>query len=390
MPNFLTFNSSSSLLKKSSRIFISLSLVLILALSLISCNKDEDVSKTNDQLTSTFITTWKTDNPGTSNNDQITIPAIGTYNIQWEEVGNSVNVGSINNAKDAITITFPNFGTYKVKITGNLEAIKFSKNNDDKKKILSLEQWGNIKWKGMDKAFVGCANLVYNATDAPDLSGVTSLRGTFESCASFNGNIGNWDVSKINDMNGLFNNASSFNQDISRWDVSNVEDMDFMFRRATAFNQDISGWNVSRVSGMEMMFGSAISFNQDISKWDVSNVNDMLYMFDHAASFNQDISRWNVSNVDEMESMFENAISFNQDLGSWNISGVKDMEKMLTNTGLSTSNYDKTLSGWANQNVNTGIKLGAEGQKYCNSTDSRKTLVDNKGWTIVGDVNDCL
>src|SRR5690606_27824054 len=36
-----------------------------------------------------FITTWKTDNPGTSQDNQITIPTVGTgylYHVYWEKV----------------------------------------------------------------------------------------------------------------------------------------------------------------------------------------------------------------------------------------------------------------------------------------------------------------
>ena len=42
-------------------------------------------------------------------------------------------------------------------------------------KIKSIEQWGTNPWNSMESAFHGCANLMGNATDAPDLSGVTVM-----------------------------------------------------------------------------------------------------------------------------------------------------------------------------------------------------------------------
>jgi surface protein len=64
-------------------------------------------------------------------------------------------------------------------------------------------------------------------------------------------------------------NRASFNDDIGCWDVSSVTIMKYMFYSTAAFNQDIGGWDVSSVTDMFYMFGGATAFNQDISGWDV-------------------------------------------------------------------------------------------------------------------------
>src|SRR5690606_30729850 len=63
---------------------------------------------------------------------------------------------------------------------------------------------------------------------------------------------------------------------------------------------------------------------------------------------------------------------------------------MLNGTGLSMANYDATLIGWAAlATVPSGIELGADGLRYCAATADRQSLIDDHGWTINGDAEDC-
>jgi surface protein len=117
----------------------------------------------------------------------------------------------------------------------------------------------------------------------------------------------------------------------------------------------------------------------------VSNVTSTFQMFAGASSFNQDISGWDVSSVTDMNLMFNQAESFDQNIGGWDISNVTTMTMMLNNTDLSTENYDNTLIGWAAQNVQSGVELGASGLTYCNSTSERQSLIDDHSWTINDD-----
>jgi len=298
-----------------------------------------------------FITTWKTDNPGTSSSVQITIPTTGggyLYNVAWVEVGVPANNGSLAGITGSTTVTFPTAGIYRVEISGSFPRIFFS-GGGDRNKILSVEQWGNIAWTSMNSAFRGCQNLVINATDVPNLSGVTDLTSMFRGATSLNQNIDNWNVGSITNMSNMFNGAASFNQPLNNWNVSNVTNMNSMFFGADVFNQDLSGWDVSEVTNMASMFRNAFAFNGDVTTWDVSNVTTMSEMFVFCTVFNQDIGAWNTGSVTDMSSMFNVADIFNQNINGWNVSNVVTMFGMFN----SARDFNQPINSWNVSSVTT-------------------------------------
>ena len=240
-----------------------------------------------------FVTTWETTTPGES----ITIPATGSYVIDWGD-------GTAESVTGPKTHTYADAGNHTVTITGGLTSINLGADPDNAAKLVSIDQWGNITWTTMEGAFRDAFSMVYNATDEPDLSGVTNMTNMFRGASAFNGNVLGWDVSGVTDMKNMFSGASAFNGNVSGWDVSRVTDMANMFQYASDFNQNISGWDVSGVTDMANMFGGAVDFNGNVSGWNVSGVTDMANMFGSASDFNQDLSGWNVSGVTDMSGMF--------------------------------------------------------------------------------------
>jgi len=377
-----------------------------------------------------FVTAWKTDNDGTSEDNQITIPTfpgeIYDYTIEWGD-GSSDNGISGN-----ITHTYDSPGIYQVTISGLFPRIYFN-NSGDNRKILQVKQWGNQSWTSMENAFYGCEYLDITTNDIPDLNKVVSMAYMFagnysmlgnESFnnwdtssvehmshlfqganisninisswdvskvsnmsamflgSSFNGTIGEWNVSNVTDMSDMFL-GTIFNQDISNWDISKLENARGMFLYAYYFNQDIGNWDVSKVKYMNEMFNGTNKFNQDISNWNVGNVINMSSMFAGAKEFNQSLGQWNTSKVEEMTSMFAKAIKFDQDLSNWNISNVSNMATMFYDVVLSLENYDATLMGWANQvDIQSGVNFGGGNSRYCLGADARQILISNYGWSI--------
>ncbi|CAM4226335.1 BspA family leucine-rich repeat surface protein [Zobellia nedashkovskayae] len=384
-----------------------------------------------------FVTTWKTNNTGTSADNQITIPTFPgetyEYTVDWGD-GNTDTAVSGN-----ITHTYATSETYTVSISGVFPRIYFE-TAGDKDKLLSIEQWGDNPWVSMRGAFAGCSNLQGNFSDSPDLSNVTNMRRMFNGATSFNHPIENWDVSSIKDMSSSFRDASSFNQDIGDWDVSNVTemsrmfyqatsfngfigswdvgnviDMSRMFFRASTFNQDIASWDVSSVKDMSSMFEGPVIFNQEIGDWDVSQVTVMTKMFHNTLAFNQDIGGWDVSNLQDMDAMFYNALAFNQNIGDWNVgqvttmqnmfNGAKildqnlgawdvgrvtDMENMFNRVDLSIENYDAILNGWGSlSSLQSNITLGVGTNTFCDGKVAKQRLTDSFGWVITDGGEDC-
>lgn len=278
-----------------------------------------------------FITTWKTDNIGPSDDDQITIPVYSgeTYNytVDWGDGNIETNVTG------SVTHSYGSVSTYTVSIKGEFPRIYFN-DSGDMEKIVTIEQWGGIKWTSMNNAFHGCEKMTYNAQDTPDLSGVTDMTCMFRDADFFTGDLNAWDVSKVTNMHALFASANAFIGDISSWDVSNVTDMYAMFAN-DSFNGDISGWDVNKVTDMSYMFYQTDFFNADISGWDVSSATNMESMFYEAFSFNRDLSKWNVSSVTDMSDMFNTAFSFSgHDLSGWVVTQVTDHTDFSTGWGI--------------------------------------------------------
>ncbi|MCP3854610.1 MAG: hypothetical protein GY698_07755, partial [Actinomycetia bacterium] len=124
----------------------------------------------NDQATAEatgFVTTWKTDNSGTSASDTITIP-IGAGDTDFTVFWGDGTSTDYTGGPATHTYTNPELElepyTYTVAIVGDFPGVNFDGGGDGDK-LLSVEQWGNIAWQDLNDAFDGAENLVINASD---------------------------------------------------------------------------------------------------------------------------------------------------------------------------------------------------------------------------------
>ena len=151
-----------------------------------------------------FMTTWQTDNPGTSDDNTITIPTVNgeiyDYMIDWGD-------GTIETFTTDIppSHTYATQGMVTVAISGVFPRIGFGfAGGTDREKILDVTQWGDIQWTSMANAFSDCTNLSISATDVPDLSNVTTFNSAFVDCTSLVGTdaFNTWDTSNVQTWEG--------------------------------------------------------------------------------------------------------------------------------------------------------------------------------------------
>ena len=275
-----------------------------------------------------------------------------------------------------------------------------------------LSSW-DVSSVTLTNAMFKGATLFNNPINNWDVASVTNMMSMFEDAVAFDQPLNSWDTGEVQNMQEMFKGATLFNQDIDAWDVSFVTTMEEMFRDASTYNQAMNSWNVASVTTMEGMFQDATSFNSEINSWNVRKVITMENMFYGASVFNQTLNNWRVTGVESMENMFRDAIAYNQSMDTWNIgtvtmrsmfrdatafnqnlvswdmSNVTNVNNMLDDTALTRENYDATLIAWSDLTLTPGLTLGANTLLYCDALQERQAIIDNYGWTIVGDVLDC-
>jgi len=281
-----------------------------------------------------FIILVKTDNAGTSNNDQFTLPWTGDYDVEWGDgVTDTGQSGST-------THTYSAAGTYEIAVTPTNQCKIFFNNGGDRLKLLEIKNWGIGTWSagGLSGAFNGCNVMDVTATDTPDLSVIVNASSMFRNCFVMVGN-------------------SSF----ANWDTSNIKRPENMFRAAKLFNQNISSWDTSSFIRADNMLFDAEVFNHSIEGWDMSNAT-------------------NISN------MLRDTIAFDQSLANWDITSITNATNLFLNSGISTANYDATLIGWAAQSITNVVSVNFGNSQYTlggAAEAARTTLISTYGWTIV-------
>lgn len=291
--------------------------------------------------TTDFVMVVKTNNAGSSANNQFEIPvnpSSYTYNyvVDWGDGSTVAYSGNSNQVH-----TYSATGTYTIKINGFFPHILFN-NTGDKLKLLSINQWGSVQWRSMSNSFFGCSNMVGNYSDAPDLSLCTSLTYMLGNCVLFNSTVSTFSVGSITNLEGMFYGCSAFNQPLNTWDVSNVINIDWLFALCTSFNQPLNSWDVSSVITFNRTFYGASLFNQNINSWDVSSGSVFIGTFQASSAFNQPLNSWNMASAGNTAFMFNGASMFNQDISGWNMSGVSNTRDMFA--GAAAFNY--SIGAW--------------------------------------------
>jgi len=382
------------------------------------------------QLTTLNPFIFEINNSLGSGND-FTLPFVDNVNLVLDAdlYIDDVFVRTITNFSQR-TITAAELGSvglHTIALAGNFNNWGFF-NLGDRAKFKDIIRFGSFV-SGVGEQFRGCTNMVaeLSATDTPNLIPL-SIR-FYMQCTNFNSDVNNYDFSQLTSLLS-FLEQTSFNKPIPDWVTGNITDFRYLFKQ-TPFNQALNHLDVSNATTFVGMFNQSL-FNQPLDNWDVANVVDFGIagsgngMFE-ASVFNHDISMWDTSSAVRMDRMFLNNAVFNQNIGLWDVGKVVSFSSMLsganafkqslgtwdiltrtgrttinmanmlnttsTANGMTQTNYDDTLIGWAAQiTVGDGIvknvTCGSNNRRYTLGGAAEAALDDLvlEGWSFPGAV----
>lgn len=341
------------------------------------------------------------------------------------------NIGSITDWEELRDYQIETYDNYDY-ATASIMSSKYH--------IKSIDQWGEIEYTSLDRAFARCSNMDLLAEDAPMFGENASIRGLFEMCSNkfinSNYSIMNWNTTNVVDMSNLFCGTTTFNKPINTgskqkvdgshyltWDVSNVKDFSQMFAGMDEigqhnFQMEINNWNMMSAENMRAMFQYS-RFNRNIPHkmvdadyyypgspahpaWFFGTLTEgttisLAYMFHKASWFNGNVDGWflprNAGQSVDLQGMFKNAISFNSPIdtalhstgqftdysysSSWRGDRVINSESMFEGCGL----FNQNVGGLFSQ-PNTNVTI-SKMFKNC-------TVFDNGGSNDINNWNTSL
>ncbi len=273
-------------------------------------------------------------------------------------------------------------GIHKISVRGEYVSLSIIAANNATDEIVSLDQWGSAHWQ-----YIGIFpnikhQIIYNASDNPNLKQVESLAYWSLPYKCFAESIKDWDVSNIKDMDYMLAKDATHNtpdidkpldperirkvvkpkfwyeDEINRimpyamkampsigqplppppWIGENF-DKDLL---CSAFNQPIGNWNVSSVTTMRGMFEDTDQFNQPLDQWDVGNVTEMSRMFAGTKSFNQSLNNWDTQSLEKANEMFKDNKIYNKPLNNWDTRFLKSAKGMFQNA----KSFNQPLNQW--------------------------------------------
>jgi len=284
-----------------------------------------------------FVTTWKTDNPGSSTSTSVELRFFGgPYDVDWDNNGVFDLLGHSFIASHDFGVA----GTYTIRVRSSSISLNFG-GGGDIKKLVRVDQWGNTIWTTAQNMFLSAVNLEVTANDTPDFSAVTDMSGMFKSASLANPDTSNWDTSAVTTMSEMFILAGNANPDVSGWNTALVTDMSSMFQSAGSADPDVSGWNTAALTNTDSMFKLATAATPDISDWDVTHL----------------------------------------------LSAV-DMFFLVT---LPDTLYDSILIKWSMQSLQPAVIFSAGNSTYCSAfaATSRENIELNYAWTISDGGQNC-
>ena len=177
----------------------------------------------------------------------------GPINYTWTTVPAGTSGSGTVTDTIALITGLPGGTTIELSILPtNFQRIKIN-NGSNKGRLTAIQQWGDVAWTSMERAFYGCNNLVaINATDVPNWTVVTNMSYMFASCGTFNQALPtSFNTAAVTNMSYMFQNCYLYNQALpSSFNTAAVTNMSYMFQNCFGCFQK----TVARLTRQEQAF----------------------------------------------------------------------------------------------------------------------------------------
>ena len=301
-----------------------------------------------------FVTEWTV-----AGGDTIKLPSYDAshsgftmdYDVDWGDGSSDSNVTTEDK-----THTYGDAGTYQVVITNQFGALNMQRASATEQGYLTkMVQWGtdNI-WSAIYRMFYNCSNVLYEATDYPNLTNLvesTDAREVFRNCFSITSlDITNWtNTSNITSLlsffqglnscstlnaSGLnFSGVTNFQQgvrdvgtavaggcaiDLSDITWGSLTSLYNTFYLTDALTLDLSGWDFTGNPDVDlyfMFYHTDFNAALDLSSWINFSTYRCIYAFRNCDITSLNISGWDTSSVASYYGMFYQCYDIEQVIG---------------------------------------------------------------------------
>ncbi len=308
-----------------------------------------------------FMATWTSDAEG-----KIFLPVKGA---NWKlEVLKGANVvkeatvtSSDENANIYVVDGLEKGKPYTVKIyPAGVEYIRCGtdKAQETAKRLLRIQDWGDIKWTTMERAFAGCANLTSANSGVPNLSGVTSCKEVFKGCTALTLSPNNWNMENVEDMENMFDGCQYYDFTMENWMLAKAKKISFGEVKKFSlknYEKTLIGWakNAKTASGVVFNANKLLYSSEEAKAardklvnekgWTITGDKYILFKFKQPLYYCKKENTINVE-IEAAEGIDKSQIKYSvpgeyedgynvikvEDQGSAKIKGLKDGEAVLT------------------------------------------------------------
>ena len=265
-----------------------------------------------------FVTEWTIAAGGDAAARTITlfghaVTTLNNYDVDWGD-GTAIETGITTVDKTHEYASDASIKTYVVTITDQFGGLRMSRSPQaNRDKLTKFVNWGTSQINGVYGMFKDCSNMLYEATDAPDLTNLISqyadiLSYAFYNCSSIvNLDLSGWDPSSFTTMYETFrgtDNCETLN--LSGWTLPSLTSLyQTFYEVGKTSGCDINLSNVTMaLAGLDAQKAfryTNFSVSPNLTNFDISGV-------DEIANF-MDLSDGASSHIDLSDLDFTNAIT---------------------------------------------------------------------------------